>query len=192
MRQLIVSEFVSVDGVMEAPGGEPGYPHSGWTIPFGMVPDQMQFKLDEVMEADALLLGRNTYEGFAAAWPGREDEEGFARKMNQMAKYVFTRKLSHPTWSNTTFLRGELTEEVAALKDGDGGPILVAGSRTLVHGLYENDLVDEYRLMVFPLVLGSGFRVFPHDAPNLTMLVEVDTRRYENGVVLHVYRPDTD
>jgi dihydrofolate reductase len=191
MRKLIVSEFVSIDGVMEAPGGEPGYPHSGWTIPFGMEPDQMQFKLDEVMGAGALLLGRNTYEGFAAAWPGRDDEQGFAATMNELPKYVFTSKLSEPTWQNTTFLRGDLREEVAALKAMEGGPLLVAGSRTLVHALYAHDLVDEYRLMVFPLVLGSGFRVFPDDAPNLTMLTEVDMRRYDNGVVVHMYRPET-
>ena len=135
------------------------------------------------------MIGRRTYEGFAAAWPGRDGE--FAEKMNAMPKFVLTSTLTEPGWTNTTFLRGDVAEEVAALKDSDGyGPLLVVGSRELVHTLYECDLVDEHRLMVFPVVLGSGLRLFPDDAQNLTELTETGFRRFDNGVVVHTYRPE--
>jgi dihydrofolate reductase len=155
-----VSEFVSLDGVMEAPGGEPGYPHSGWVFDF-MSPEQERYKLDEVLEAESLLLGRETYEGFSATWSERGGE--FADKMNSMRKYVVSATLQDPSWDNTTVLRGD-ARDVAELKAREGGPILVAGSRTLVHALVEHGLVDEYRLMVFPVPLGNGKRVFPETA----------------------------
>ena len=186
MGRVVVTEFVSLDGVMEAPGGEPGYAHSGWTFDF---PDsgQYEYKLEELQAADASLLGRVTYEGFTAAWPGQTDEAGFADKINSMPKYVVSSTLENPTWENTTVLRGDLAEEVERLKGEFDGDILVAGSRTLVHGLFEHGLVDELRLMVFPVILGSGGRVFP-DTEEKIPLELAETRRYD-GVMVHVYRP---
>ena len=189
MRKLIVTEFVSLDGVMEAPGGEPGYKHSGWTIEYPFTDDQAKFKLDETLEADALLLGRVTYEGFAAAWPGRTDPGGFADKMNSMPKYVVSSTLDTLEWENSTLLEGDVAESVAKLKEGDGGPILVAGSGTLVHALIEHDLVDELRLMVFPVILGSGRRVFPDDAADKKPLKLVDSKVFDSGVAVHTYHP---
>lgn len=189
MARLIVSEFVSVDGVMEAPGGEKGYAHSGWVFPF-MGPDQMQYKLEEVRSAEALLLGRVTYEGFAQAWPGRDDGAGFAAKMNRMPKYVVSRRESVLTWENSRLLTGDAADAVKALKEELGGPILVAGSRLLVHTLYRAGLVDEWRLMVFPVVLGSGRRLFPDDAPAPGRLRLADSAAFDNGVAVHTYVPE--
>jgi dihydrofolate reductase len=189
MRKLIVTEFVSVDGVMEAPGGEPGYTHAGWTFDYPMEPDQMKVKLDETLEAEALLLGRVTYEGFAAAWPGRTDEAGFADKMNAMPKYVVSSTLKDPEWANTTVLEGDVADSVASLKEQDGGDILVAGSRTLVHSLIEHDLVDVLRLMVFPVILGSGRRLFPDDLADKFPMELVDSKVFGNGVAVQTYHP---
>ena len=187
MRKLIVSEFVSVDGVMEAPGGEEGYRHTGWVFDFPQDPAQVQYKLDETLEAEALLVGRVTWEGFAAAWPSRSGD--FADKMNEMPKYVVSSTLTEPLeWSNSTVLTGDTAEEVARLKQGEGGNLLVVGSRTLVQSLIEHDLVDEYRLMVFPVVLGSGRRLFPDDAADKTALELVDTKVFDSGVAVHTYR----
>ena len=183
MRKLIVSEFVTLDGVMEAPGGEEGHPHSGWVFDF-VSPEQERYKLDEVMEAGALLLGRVTYEGFAGAWPGRGGP--FADKMNGMPKHVVSTTLENPEWNNTSVMND--VKEVAGLKEQDGGPILVAGSRTLVHGLMEHGFVDEYRLMVFPVVLGSGARLFP-ETPDKTPLKLAGTRAFDSGVVVQSYQP---
>jgi dihydrofolate reductase len=185
MRKLIVTEFVTLDGVMEAPGGEPSHPHSGWVFDF-MGPEQEQFKFQEVLEAEAHLIGRVTYESFAGAWPQRKGE--FADKMNSMPKYVATTTLDELEWSNSTPIKGDVAEEVAKLKQQDGGPILVAGSRTLVHTLMEHDLIDEYRLMVFPVVLGSGQRLFP-ESPDKIALELVDTKTFDTGVQVHTYRP---
>ena len=185
MRRLIVSEFVTLDGVMEAPGGEEGHPHSGWVIDF-LSPEQEKYKLLEVLESDILLLGRVTYEGFAGAWPERGGE--FADRMNSMPKLVASTTLKEPEWENTGVIEGDVAERIAKVKQQDGGPILVAGSRTLVHTLLEHDLIDELRLMVFPVMLGSGDRVFP-DSPDKTMLSLVDTRRFDSGVQVHTYEP---
>ncbi|HEY2715949.1 MAG TPA: dihydrofolate reductase family protein [Solirubrobacterales bacterium] len=160
MGKIVVTEFVSLDGVMEAPGGGEEFEHGGWTFEIERGAEGDQFKLDELVEADAQLLGRKTYEGFAAAWPKMEDEAGFADKMNGMPKYVYSTTLEHPSWSNTTVLSGDFAEDIRKLKDEVDGVILVAGSATLVQGLVDNDLVDELRLMVFPVVLGSGKRLF--------------------------------
>lgn len=184
MRELIVSEFVTLDGVMEAPGGEEGHPHTGWVFDF-MGPEQQQYKLDEVLAADTLLLGRVTYEGFAAAWPSRSGV--FADKMNGMPKIVASTTLRDLDWTNSTLIDGDVAEGVAALKDQDGGPILVAGSRLLVHTLMGHGLVDEYRLMVFPVVLGSGRRLFP-EAPHKLTLSLADATTFDTGVVVHAYR----
>ena len=184
MRELIVSEFVTLDGVMEAPGGEEGHPHTGWVFDF-MGPEQERYKLQEVLDAEALLLGRVTYEGFAEAWPARSGE--FADKMNEMPKYVASTTLRNPDWTNSTVLGDGVPEEVAKLKQGEGGPILVAGSRTLVHSLMPHDLIDEYRLMVFPVVLGSGGRLFA-ESPNKTTLKLAGSQAFDSGVVVQTYR----
>jgi dihydrofolate reductase len=185
MRKLIVTEFVTLDGVMEAPGGEPTHPHTGWVFDY-ISKEQEEFKFQEVLEADVQLIGRVTYESFAGAWPERSGE--FADKMNSMPKYVATTTLDELEWENSIPIKGDVASEVGKLKEEDGGPILVAGSRTLVHTLMEHDLVDEYRLMVFPVVLGSGKRLFP-ESPDKTTLELVDTKTFETGVQVNTYRP---
>lgn len=183
MGQVIVTEFVSLDGVMEAPGGEEGYAHTGWTFEF---PDegQYEYKTEELMDSEVQLLGRVTYDGFAAAWPERTDEAGFADKMNAMPKYVVSTTLEEATWNNTTILSD--FSDVARVKKDVEGNILVAGSCTLVHSLLEHDLVDELRLMIFPVILGSGKRIFP-DSPDKTVFELADHRQY-GSVVVHAYR----
>jgi len=156
--RIIATEFVSLDGVVEAPGGGEEFEYGGWSFEIDRGPEGNQFKLDETRESEALLLGRKTYEGFAAAWPSREGE--FADKLNRMPKYVVSSTLSTPEWSNTTVLRGDLAEDVGRLRERPGGPIVVHGSPTLVQGLLEHDLLDELRLMVYPVALGKGKRLF--------------------------------
>jgi dihydrofolate reductase len=184
MGRLIVTEFVSIDGVMEAPGGEPGYAHSGWTMEFADG-GQYGYKLEEILSADVHLLGRVTYESFAGAWPERTDEAGFADRMNAMPKYVVSTTLDEATWNNTTILRD--LDGVQRLKSDIDGEILVAGSRLLVHGLLERDLVDELHLMVFPVILGSGRRIFP-ETPEKKVFELADTLTWDSGVAVHVYR----
>jgi dihydrofolate reductase len=160
MTSVVVSEFITVDGVIEDPGGAEGTAHGGWAFQFDRGADGDKFKLDEVMDAQALLLGRVTYEGFAEAWPSRTDEVGFADKMNNMPKYVVSATLETAGWNNSTVIDGDIPAAVASLKQEYDGDILVNGSARLVHALIEHDLVDEYRLMVFPVVLGGGKRLF--------------------------------
>ena len=188
MRKLVVSEFVTVDGVMEDPGGAEGFERGGWAFKYERGADGDRFKLDEVMGSEALLLGRVTYEGFARAWPGRTDDAGFADKMNGMPKYVVSKSLERADWNNSTVLRGDVATEIANLKAQPGGSILVNGSASLVRALIENDLVDEYRLMVFPVVLGAGKRMFTDtDAPASMSLVEAKPVG-SAGVLTLVYR----
>jgi dihydrofolate reductase len=170
---------------MEAPGGEGGHPHTGWVFDFHG-PEQEQYKLDEVLSSETLLLGRVTYEGFAGAWPGRSGE--FADKMNNMPKLVASTTLESLDWNNSELIEGDVGEAIAQVKQQDGGPILVAGSRTLVHTLMEHGLIDEYRLMVMPVVLGSGRRLFP-ETPDKTVLSLADTQTFPSGVVVHTYHP---
>jgi dihydrofolate reductase len=158
MGRIVVTEFVSLDGVMEAPGGGEDYEHAGWTFQIPRGEEGDKFKLDEALGAEALLLGRVTYEGFAAAWPSMQGE--FADKFNGMPKYVVSSTLRDPEWNNSTVLSGDVVEEVAKLKEQSGGEIVVNGSARLVQTLLEHDLVDELRLMVFPVILGSGKRLF--------------------------------
>jgi dihydrofolate reductase len=158
MGRIVVTEFVSLDGVIEAPGGGEEFQHAGWTFQFDRGEDGDMFKFDEVMEAEAQLLGRRTYEGFAAAWPSYTDQVGFADKMNSMPKYVLSTTLESADWNNSTILRS--LDDVAKLRDELDGVILVAGSAQLVQSLLERDLVDELRLMVFPVVLGTGKRLW--------------------------------
>jgi dihydrofolate reductase len=157
MAKIVVTEFVSLDGVMQAPGGE-DFKYPGWTFEFDRGDDGNQFKLDETMEADALLLGRITYESFAGAWPSRDGE--FADKFNTMPKYVVSSTLVDPEWNNTTVLKGDAAEEAAKLKEELDGVIQVPGSLRLGQALLEGDLVDQQNLMVFPVALGTGRRLF--------------------------------
>jgi len=189
MGKLIVTEFVSLDGVMEAPGGEPGFKHTAWTMLVPFLPEMGAFKLNEVLKADAHLLGRVTYESFAEAWPGRDDPDGFAARMNTMPKYVVSSTLTELGWNNSHLVSGNVAERVQELKD-EVGELLVAGSRTLVHTLHEHDLVDEYRLMVFPVVLGSGRRLFPDDAADKRILELTGIKKFSNGVTVQTYTPE--
>jgi dihydrofolate reductase len=184
MRQLIVSEFITVDGVIEAPGGEPSHPHTGWVSDY-FGPEIGAYKADEVFEAEALLLGRVTWESFSGAWPTYEGE--MAVKMNAMPKHVVSSTLKDPGW-NSTVIAGDVVAAVNELKAGDGGPIMVNGSATLVHTLIEHDLVDLYRLMVFPLSIGGGLRMFP-DSRTKTALQLTDTIPFPRGVVVSTYVP---
>ena len=159
MGKLVVTEFVSIDGIFEDPGGVEGYEYGGWTFEYDRGDDGNQFKLDELAGAEVQLLGRVTYEGFAAAWPSREGP--FADKLNNDPKYVVSTTLVHPTWQNTTVISENVPEELAGLKSATKGNILVAGSGALVATLLALDLVDELRLMVFPTILGRGRRLFP-------------------------------
>jgi dihydrofolate reductase len=171
MGRIVVTEFISLDGVMEAPGGGEDYKHGGWTFEIDRGEEGNRFKLEELQDAEAQLLGRVTYEGFAAAWPTMEDEAGFAEKMNSMPKYVFSSTLETADWENSTILSGDFAEEIGKLRNQVDGNILVAGSAQLVQGLVANDLIDELRLMVFPVLLGSGKRVFGEhgDKKSLTL-----------------------
>ena len=188
MAKLVVTEFVSLDGVMEDPGGAEGYKHGGWTFKFDRGDEGNKFKLDELLASDALLLGRVTYQGFAKAWPSMTDEVGFAQKMNSMRKYVVSTTLTdeEATWENSEVIRGDVAGEIARLKAQPGGDVLVAGSCGLVHGLMEYGLVDEYRLMVFPVILGTGKRLF--DGANMTRLKLTSTTPVgTDGVTIQRY-----
>jgi dihydrofolate reductase len=190
MRRVVVTEFISVDGVIEAPGGGEDFDRGGWAFQFDRGDEGNKFKLDELFEAEAQLLGRRTYEGFAAAWPNRPDDEaGFTQKMNGMQKYVVSNTLKDPSWQNTTVLDGDPAEAVRRLKEEGDGVLLIAGSAQLVQALTEAGLVDEYRLMVFPLVLGGGKRLFGDtSAPAALKLVESKPVG-DDGVVIQRYVP---
>jgi dihydrofolate reductase len=188
MGKIVVTEFVSLDGVIEAPGGGEDYKHAGWTFEIERGEEGDKFKLDELVEAEAQLLGRVTYEGFAAAWPTIEDGAGFAEKMNSMPKYVVSSTLQEASWNNSTILSGDLADEVAKLHREIDGVILIAGSAQLVQGLLERDLVDELRLMVFPVVLGEGKRLFG-DVSAKKPLNLVDSKTLGDGIALLTYEP---
>jgi dihydrofolate reductase len=183
MRTLYVTEFISLDGVVEAPGGEEGYQHTGWTFDIEPDPTMYEFKGEETFGTETLLLGRTTYEGFAAAWSARDGE--FADKFNSMEKVVVSTTLEDPAWTNTTVVRD--LDAVRALKEGDGGPIGVQGSATLAQSLHKAGLVDQWNLMVFPVILGSGKRLFPTDAEDKAKLALRESRTYANGVQLNIF-----
>ena len=188
MGRIVVTEFVSLDGVIEDPGGAEGYKHGGWSFKFNRGPEGDKFKVDELEEAEVQLLGRVTYQGFAAAWPNM-NEDSFGQKMNSMPKYVFSNTLEEADWTNSTILRGDFAEQMAKLKQDVDGVILVAGSAQLAQGLIEQDLIDELRLMVFPVLLGSGKRLFPESSDMKTLkLTRSDTTG--DGVVIQVYERD--
>ncbi len=184
MGRIVVTEFVSLDGVMEDPGGSEDFEYGGWTFEIDRGEGD-KFKLDETMNTDALLLGRVTYEGFAAAWPTREGE--FADKFNTMPKYVVSSTLSNPEWTNTTVLSGDVPDEVAKLKEQYDGDVVVHGSRQLAQTLLERDLVDELRLMVFPVVLGKGERLFGETSDKKPLKLQ-SSQTVGDGVVILVYR----
>lgn len=188
MGRIVVTEFVSLDGVVEDPGGAEDYSRGGWAFDFDRGAEGDKFKLDEVLEAEAQLLGRVTYEGFAAAWPEREDEVGFARAMNEMPKYVVSTTLEQPEWQNTTVLSGDPAEAIAALREEVDGVILVAGSATLVQTLLEHDLVDELRLMVFPLLLGRGKRLFGEGEMKMALRL-TESKTVGDGISILRFEP---
>ena len=186
MGRIVVTEFVSLDGVMEDPGGSEDFKYGGWTFEIGMGDDGGEFKVAETMASDALLLGRVTYEGFAAAWPSRDGE--FADRFNSMPKYVASSTLERPEWTNSTVLEGDLADEVSRLRREHDGDIVVHGSAQLAQALLEGDLVDELRLMVFPVVLGSGKRLFG-DTSDKKRLRLTDSKTVGDGVSILVYEP---
>jgi len=189
MARIVVTEFVSLDGVIEAPGGGEDFKHAGWTFEIERGEEGDKYKLDEALGADALLLGRRTYEGFAAAWPSMEGE--FADKFNGMPKYVVSSTLEEPEWNNSTVLKGDVVEEVAKLKRESEGDIVVHGSAQLVQTLVENGLVDELHLMLFPVVLGSGKRLFGEMSDKRRLRL-ADSQTVGDGVVILTYVPTAD
>jgi dihydrofolate reductase len=194
VRRVIVSEFVSLDGVIEDPGGAEGFEHGGWTFQFDRGPEGDKFKFDELAAADALLLGRKTYEAFAAVWPQMEEQTGeYGAWMNGYPKHVASRTLQEPLeWKNSAIIKGDIPEEVSRLRRQDGKDILVFGSSQLVRMLMKHDLIDEYRLMVFPIVVGSGKRLFG-DSEETKAMKLVDTKPVgPDGVIVLTYRPSQD
>jgi dihydrofolate reductase len=184
--RIVVTEFVSLDGVVEDPGGAEDFKYGGWSFEISRGDEGDKFKLDETMASEALLLGRVTYEGFADAWPSREGE--FADKFNSMPKYVVSSTLKDPTWTNSTVLSGDVAAEVAKLKQQVDGDIVVHGSVQLVQALIDHDLVDELRLMVFPVVLGSGKRIFGETSDKKPLRL-VDSKVVGDGVAILTYEP---
>jgi dihydrofolate reductase len=184
MGNVIVSQFMTVDGVVEDPGGSENFERGGWAFEFNRGDDGDQFKLDEVMGAEALLLGRRTYEGFAEAWPSRTGD--FADKFNTMTKYVVSSTLGEPEWNNTQAISVDDLERIKRETDGD---ILVNGSVQLVGALLDAGLVDELRLMVFPIVLGKGKKLFEADVPKAPLALTQSTPVGDQGVVVLVYTP---
>ena len=186
MGKIVVTEFVSLDGVMEDPGGSESFRHGGWSFQFDRGDEGNRFKLDETLATSALLLGRVTYEGFADAWPSREGE--FADKFNNMPKYVVSSTMDEADWNNSTVLKGDVVDEVSKLRDAVDGDIVVHGSAQLAQTLLEHGLVDELRLMVFPVVLGSGKRLFGETSDKKGMRL-ADSKVVGDGVAILVYRP---
>jgi dihydrofolate reductase len=186
MGRIIVTEYVSLDGVMEAPGGGEDYKHAGWTFAIRRGEEGDAFKVKETFDSEALLLGRVTYEGFAKAWPTMKGE--FADKFNSMPKYVVSSTLKHADWNNSTILSGNVTEEVARLKKTLNGNIVVHGSARLVQALAANDLIDELRLMVFPIILGSGKKLFG-DMNDKKSMTRISSQTVGDGVEILIYEP---
>src|SRR4051812_25940917 len=184
MGRIVVTEFVSLDGVMEDPGGSEDFKYGGWTFEIERGEEGEKFKVDETMESAALLLGRVTYEGFAAAWPSMTGE--FADKFNNMPKYVVSSTLEQPEWNNSTVLEGDVVEEVSKLRQETDGNIVVHGSARLTQTLLANDLVDELRLMVFPVILGSGKRLFD-EAGDKQGLRLAESKTVGDGIEILIY-----
>jgi class 3 adenylate cyclase/dihydrofolate reductase len=188
VRRLIASEFVTLDGVMEAPGHDPHQDgRNAWALRHA-AEDQQRFKIDEVFQAGGILMGRVTYEIFAAFWPTAPKDEGFADRMNDIPKYVVSKTLESASWKNTTVIKGDPVEAITELKQEPGGDIVLYGSGDLFNSIIHHDVIDEYRIMVFPVLLGSGKRLFK-DAGDTTPLELVDTRTFESGVSVLTYQP---
>ncbi len=185
MAKLVVSQFMTVDGVVEDPGGAEAFERGGWAFKFERGDEGDRFKLDEVMSSEALLLGRITYEGFAEAWPSREGD--FADKFNEMPKYVVSSTLRDPEWTNSHVLSGDLASDVAAIKNRHDGDILVNGSVQLCRALGELGLVDEYRLMVFPIILGSGKKLF--DGTAESQRLRLTSSKPAGETLIAIYEP---
>jgi dihydrofolate reductase len=182
--RIVVTEFVSLDGVMQAPGGEP-FKYPGWSFEFNRGEDGNQFKLEETRRSDALLIGRRTYESFAGAWPNREGE--FAEKFNSMPKFVVSTTLKNPEWNNTAVLdSGDATAQVRKLKQEFDGELQVPGSHRLVQELIESDLVDQINLMVFPVILGTGMKVFEEKSERRNLRLK-ESKVVGDGVVVLIY-----
>jgi len=187
MAKIVVSQFITLDGVVQDPGGSEEHGRGGWAFKYDRGPDGDKFKLDELMDSDALLLGRTTYEGFAAAWPSREGE--FADKFNNMTKYVVSSTLTDPEWNNSHVIApGDLVAEVSKLREQPGGDILVNGSVQVARALLEAGLVDELRLMVFPVVLGSGKRLFGETSDKHSLKLS-GSQFVGAGVAILTYQP---
>ncbi len=186
MRKIIVSEFLTLDGVMEDPGGAEKFERGGWAIQFERGPEGDKFKLNEVMDSDALLLGRVTYGEFEKAWPYRTGE--FADKMNRMPKYIVSTTLNEPAWNKSHVIKRNIAQEVLALKSVPGKDILIAGSARLVQTLMQNKLIDEYRLMVYPVILGMGKHLFDQGSEALPLKL-VESKPIGAGIVILIYHP---
>jgi dihydrofolate reductase len=189
MGRIVVTEFVSLDGVMEDPGGAENFKHGGWSFEFSRGDEGDKFKLDEALGSEALLLGRATYDGFADAWPERDGE--FAEKFNSMPKYVVGTKANAGRWTNTTVLEGDPIQAARRVREEHEGDIVVHGSAQLAQTLLEHDLVDELHLMVFPVVLGTGKRLFGETSDKKTLRL-VDSRVVGDGVAILIYERATD
>lgn len=188
MRKINVSEYVTLDGVMEDPGGADKTEHGGWSFQFWSE-ESAKYKFDELFASDALLLGRVTYQGFAKTWPTMKNAGEFGDRMNNLPKFVFSRSLKDVDWKNSTLIKGNVLEEVSRLKQQPGQDILVSGSGELVYTLIQHDLIDEYRLMIHPVVLGSGKRLFK-DGTYIKALTLVSSTPLAKGIVVLTYQPD--
>jgi dihydrofolate reductase len=188
MGRIVVTEFISLDGVVEAPGGE-DFKYRGWSFEFDRGEDGNKFKLDEALEAEALLIGRRTYESFAGAWPEREGP--FADKFNSMPKYLVSSTLTDPGWNNTSVITGDVVKEVTKLKQQVDGDIQVPGSIRLVQELIENDLVDEIHLMTFPVILGTGRRLFGETTDKQTWRL-AESKTVGEGIPITIYQRAAD
>jgi dihydrofolate reductase len=186
MRKIIVTEYLTLDGVMEDPGGAEKTPHGGWSFAYWNA-EAAQYKFDELFAADALLLGRVTYQGFAQAWPSIQDDAGFADRMNHLPKFVVTKTLTALDWNNSHRIHRNILEEIRQLKAQPGRDILVAGSAQLVNELLRNGLVDEFRFLVHPVVLGGGKRLFQGEE-HMKKLKLLETKTFPTGILLLAYR----
>jgi dihydrofolate reductase len=188
MRKIILSPLITLDGVVEAPGGEPNFKYTGWSGEY-FDDEYLHFSLKQTMDAEALLIGRHTYEGFAASWPNIQDKEGFGDKMNSMQKYVVSTTLQNPTWNNTTVISKNVVDEIRKLKSESGGDLLVNGSGTLAQTLLQHDLVDEYRFMLHPTILGIGNGLY-RNVGERKKLKLADTKVFRSGIVVLIYHPE--
>ena len=186
MGRIVVTEFVSLDGVIQAPGGGEDFKYAGWTFDISRGEEGDRFKLQELQDSEALLLGRTTYEGFAAAWPSRTGD--FADKLNRMPKYVVSSTLENPDWTNTTVVKRDVVQEATKLRQRLKGDIYVHGSAQLVQTLIDNDLVDELHLMVFPVVLGSGKRLFGQTKDKKRLQL-ASSKTVGDGIAIMIYKP---